>query len=155
MLEDTNALTGGFNDADSLIHLWYSVLLPHRTVSELALRVLPLIREACRTASEKKTGEIFEKTWVFSHGKSLHLSLKKEDWVRMRALCHVPQHLTKVKASAIRTATMMSEERRDFRDRWAFKEPNGSTRLAKQKFREDGLLLPFAHNRAGFDVPNP
>ncbi|KAJ5280880.1 hypothetical protein N7478_006252 [Penicillium angulare] len=155
MLEDKDAPVGGSKATDSLIHLWYSASLPNGIISDIASRVHPLIIEVCCGVSDMAAEEVVEKTWIFSHGNSLHLSLKKEDWFRMQALCRVPPDLTKDKASKIRTATTLADARRDFRDRWAFKEASPSARVSKQKFREDGLLLPFAHNRAGFDIPNP
>lgn len=44
--------------------------------------------------------------------------------------------------------------RADYRDRWYFKDASPFMRVAKQRFREDGLLLPFGHPRIGFDIPN-
>jgi len=58
-------------------------------------------------------------------------------------------------AKEIRKATTLAPERADYRDRWYFKETFPFTRVAKQRFQEDGLLLPFGHPRQGFDVPNP
>lgn len=58
-------------------------------------------------------------------------------------------------AVQIRTAVTLAPERADYRDRWYYKEASPSMRIAKERFREDGLLLPFGHPRAAFDVPNP
>ncbi|KAJ5501693.1 hypothetical protein N7453_006510 [Penicillium expansum] len=154
-LEITSISPGGFTNAESLIHLWYSASLPEDIITQLASRVKPLFTEVCGQISTKATGEIVERTWNFSHNRSLRLALKKEEWYRLEALCEVPSDLTQQKAFHIRTATTLAPERRDFRDRWYFKDATPSIRVLKQKFREDGLLLPFGHDRTGFDHPNP
>lgn len=143
------------NSAESLIHLWYSASLTRDIISDLVSRVKPLFVDVCGKISAKAPGELVEKTWFFSHGRSLSLALNKEDWFRIEDLCDVPSDLTWQKAQDIRTAVTLAPDRRDFRDRWYFKDVTPSVRVAKQKFREDGLLLPFGHTRFGFDIPNP
>ncbi|KAL2835295.1 hypothetical protein BDW59DRAFT_177240 [Aspergillus cavernicola] len=155
-LEETTAETPGvFKSAESLLHLWYSASLPSDIVSQLVSRVKPLIADVCGQISPKAAGAMVEKTWFFSQGRSLRLAVKKEDWFRLEALCDVPSDLTRQKAHDIRIAITLAPERRDYRDRWYFKDATPSVRVSKQKFREDGLLLPFGHNRVGFDIPNP
>ncbi|KAG0156690.1 hypothetical protein PDIDSM_3871 [Penicillium digitatum] len=151
----TSISPGGFTNAESLIHLWYSASLPKDLTAQLASRVKPLFTGVCEQISAKATGEIVERTWTFAHNRSLRLTLRKEEWYRLEALCEVPSDLTPQKALHIRTATTLAPERRDYRDRWYFKDATPSIRMSKQKFREDGLLLPFGHDRVGFDRPNP
>ncbi|KAJ5742608.1 uncharacterized protein N7511_011340 [Penicillium nucicola] len=154
-LEITSIPPGGFANAESLIHLWYSASLPKNITTQLVSRVKPFFTEVCGQITAEATGEIVERTWNFSRKKSLRLVLRKEEWYRLEALCEVPSDLTQQKALHIRTATTLAPERRDFRDRWYFKDTTPSVRLSKQKFREDGLLLPFGYDRADFSSPNP
>jgi hypothetical protein len=49
---------------------------------------------------------------------------------------------------------VVSPERADYRDRWYYKDAYLSMRLAKRKFRIDGLLLLFGHPRTDFNVSN-
>lgn len=142
-------------DVESLIHLWYSASLTSDTMAQLRSRVKPLLSAVCQDILAGSVGTIVEKTWLFSHNKSLRLVLKQEDWFKVEALCEVPSDLTQQKAHDIRTSITLAPERRDYRDRWYFKDAAPSVRVLKQKFREDGLLLPFGHNRMGFDIPNP
>ncbi|KAI3049468.1 hypothetical protein CBS147353_11672 [Aspergillus niger] len=153
--EVTAKIPSSRNSAESLIHLWYSASLTRDIISDLVSRVKPLFVDVCGKISAKAPGELVEKTWFFSHGRSLSLALNKEDWFRIEDLCDVPSDLTWQKAQDIRTAVTLAPDRRDFRDRWYFKDVTPSVRVAKQKFREDGLLLPFGHTRIGFDIPNP
>jgi hypothetical protein len=67
----------------------------------------------------------------------------------------VPEGLTREDAGKIRAATNLAPERADYRDRWYFKDETHFRCIAKQRFREDGLLLPFGHPRQGFNIPNP
>jgi len=73
----------------------------------------------------------------------------------MEAFLEVPTGLTQKSAQQLRAAVVMAPERADYRDRWYFKDASPSMRLAKQQFRDDGLLLPFGHPRVQFSVPNP
>lgn len=154
-LEVTPTPPDGFTPAEALIHLWYSASLPSGILLQLVSRVKPLFTDVCEQISSKGDEEIVEKTWNFSHHRSLRLVLKKEEWFRLEALCELPSGLTQEKAHHIRTAITLAPERQDYRDRWYFKDATPSTRVSKQKFREDGLLLPFGHHRVGFDRPNP
>lgn len=142
-------------DAESLIHIWYSACLSKDITDQLALRVKPLFTEVCGKLFSKATGELVTWTWNFAHNRSLRLSLTKEQWYQTEALCEAPSSLTQQKASHIRTTTTLDPERRDFRDRWFLRDRTPSIRLSKLKFREDGLLLPFGHDRAAFVCPNP
>lgn len=98
---------------------------------------------------------ILGKTWTFTSGNTLRLVLRKEDWLILQTYLDIPDGLTKEEASNIRAATTLALERADYRDRWYFKDQTPFIRLAKQRFREDGLLLPFGHPRLGFNIPNP
>ncbi|KAJ6114080.1 hypothetical protein N7512_007525 [Penicillium capsulatum] len=145
----------GFKTAQSLIHLWYSASLTSDIISELASRVKPLFVDVCRQISSTPAGEIVEKSWFFSNGKSLRLALKKQYWFSLQDLCDVPSNLTRQNALDIRKAITLAPERRDYRDRWYYKDATPSVRVSKQRFREDGLLLPFGSDRLSFDIPNP
>ncbi|KAI5358998.1 hypothetical protein J4E82_011760, partial [Alternaria postmessia] len=96
-----------------------------------------------------------KKTWIFHRDKALSVTLQADQWLRMDAFLEVPAGLTKESAEQLRAAVVMAPERADYRDRWYFKDACPSMRLAKQQFREDGLLLPFGHSRVEFNVPNP
>ncbi|XHG09041.1 hypothetical protein AWENTII_012120 [Aspergillus wentii] len=48
----------------------------------------------------------------------------------------------------------LASSRTDFRDRLMYRLPP-SWRLAKLRFRKDGVLLPFGDSREDFTVPNP
>ncbi|KAL5335956.1 hypothetical protein BJX70DRAFT_390353 [Aspergillus crustosus] len=154
-LEEEPEISSDAITAESLIHLWYSASLSSDITSQLRSRVKPLLTEVCRQLSTEVAGAVVKKTWFFSDNRRLALTLKKEDWFRLEALCEIPLDLTQQKASEIRRATTLAPEQRDFRDRWYFKDATPSVRVAKPKFREDGLLLPFGDDRAGFDLPNP
>ncbi|KAI1655761.1 hypothetical protein F4813DRAFT_153019 [Daldinia decipiens] len=141
--------------AETLIHVWYSATITKDTLSELQSRVKPLISDVCQRAVDGESGISLGKTWTFKSGSSLLLSLKKEDWARVMEFFDVPEDLTLEKARKIRQAITLAPEREDYRDRWYFKDASPSMRVAKQRYREDGLLLAFGHPRIGFDYPNP
>lgn len=141
--------------AEALIHIWYSASIPSSVLSLLQNRVKPLIVELCGRIANKPPNAVLAKTWEFLGGKTIRLVLKKRDWLRLRGFCDLPASMMPKDAVQIRTAVTLAPERADYRDRWYYKEASPSMRIAKQRFREDGLLLPFGHPRAAFDVPNP
>ena len=141
--------------AASLIHIWYSAFLPTNLLSSLKAKVQPLIGAVCAQMEIKPPDTLLGKTWTFLEGSTLRLVLQQKEWLRLHQFLDVPNGLTLEKARSIRAATVLAPERLDYRERWYYKDATPSMRLAKQRFREDGLLLPFGHPRTGFDVPNP
>ncbi|OBT66458.1 hypothetical protein VE03_03695 [Pseudogymnoascus sp. 23342-1-I1] len=141
--------------AEALIHVWYSASIPSSVLSLLQSRVKPLIVELCSRIADRPENAVLAKTWKFSTGQTLRLVLKKTDWLRLQEFCDVPDGMTPEDATRIRTAVTLAPERADYRDRWYYKDACPSMRIAKQRFREDGLLLPFGHPRTAFNVPNP
>lgn len=156
--EDTRTAadsSGVWNSAESLIHLWYSAFICLDLKSQLQARVKPLIADVCNRIIKKPVHALLGKTWTFTSGNTLRLVLRKEDWFTLQTFLDTPDRLTKEEAGNIRAATTLAPERADYRDRWYFKDQTPFMRIAKQRFREDGLLLPFGHPRAGFSITNP
>lgn len=149
--EETNTAS---DIAEALIHVWYSASITGSILSLLQNRVKPLIVELCGKIADKPPNAVLAKTWKFSTGQTLRLVLKKKDWLRLQGFCDIPDGLTSENATKIRRAVTLAPERADYRDRWYYKDASPSMRIAKQRFREDGLLLPFGHPRGDFDVPN-
>ncbi|KFY06924.1 hypothetical protein V492_07605 [Pseudogymnoascus sp. VKM F-4246] len=141
--------------AEALIHVWYSASIPSSVYSLLQNRVKPMIVEVCMRIAGKPPNAVLAKTWEFSAGQTLRLVLKKRDWSRLRVFCDVSDSMTFENATQIRRAVVLAPGRADYRDRWYYKEASPAMRIAKRRFREDGLVLPFGHPRSAFDVPNP
>jgi hypothetical protein len=144
-----------FDFAEALIHVWYSALIPSRILLHLQDRVKPMIADVCSRIANKPPNTILAKTWEISTGRSLRLALKKEDWLKLPEFLDIPDDMTLRDATQIRRAVTLAPERADYRDRWYFKDASPFMRVAKQRFQEDGLLLPFGHPRMAFDIPNP
>lgn len=141
--------------SEALIHLWYSSFISERVLGHLQNRVRPLISDACDEASTLQPGMLMSKTWHFSSQRSLRVELRREKWLKMKEFCEVPETLSYEKAKAIRVSVTLAPQRKDYRERWHFNELSPPIRVARQRFREDGLLLPFGHSRIGFHIPNP
>jgi hypothetical protein len=141
--------------AEGSIHLWYSGFLPSSLATSLKDKVGGLLEDSCTHTVEATHDEMIKKTWTFAPSTVLSVSLPKDKWPLLKKFLEVPADLTAQSAKVIRAKVVMSPERADYRERWYFKDANPSMRLAKQRFRIDGLLLPFGHPRTGFDVPNP
>ncbi len=141
--------------AQSLVHLWYSAYIPADTLSSLQDKVEPLITDVCSRVENLAPEALFENTWKFNSGKTLRVVLSKQQWLSTKKLLLPQQDLTFEMAQQIRHTITLAPERADYRDRWLYKDASPSMRLGKQRFREDGLLLPFGHPRLGFVNPNP
>ncbi|KAF4594736.1 hypothetical protein GQ602_000349 [Ophiocordyceps camponoti-floridani] len=140
---------------EAIIHLWYSAFIPQRVLTRLQQSVGPLINEMCYSIATQPADHIFRKSWEASDGACLSLSLQQKTWFRLRRFLNVPAGITKEKATRIRDAVTSAPERADYRDRWHYNEATPFGRIAKERFRQDGLLLPYGHPRLGFDIPNP
>jgi hypothetical protein len=141
--------------AECLIHIWYSAFLPAGLLSSLKSRVSPLISAVCTEISNREPDDLHKHVWKFRSGSSFCLNLQKKEWHRLERSFNIPEGFGFEEAWKLRAATVMAPERADYRDRWYYKDATTSMRLAKHRFREDGLLLPFGHPRIGFDLPNP
>ncbi|KAK3645816.1 hypothetical protein LTR22_014584 [Elasticomyces elasticus] len=139
--------------ADSVIHIWYSAFLPAVVLADFQRRVQPLVRDVCSRIQAKPPGTALGKTWLFNQIK-IRVILSKEQWFLLGDYFGTVK-LSCQEARALRCAVTLAPERVDFRERWLFKECTAFTRVAKQKFREDGVLLPFGQSRRDFVAPNP
>lgn len=154
-LEEESSIASINALAEILIHIWYSAMITADMLSQLQSKVKPLIEEVCQRIANREPGVLLGKTWHFKSGSTLRLVLKKEEWARILTFIDIPEHFTPSRAREARHSIVLAPERKDYRDRWYFKDATLSMRIAKERFREDGLLLPFGHPRNGFDYPNP
>ncbi|KAF5962848.1 hypothetical protein FBULB1_13786 [Fusarium bulbicola] len=107
----------------------------------------------CDKTKKKPAESLLGKTWTFGK-RSLRLVLRKFAWDKVLRFLDTPAGLTMERANKIRKDVTLAKSRIDYRDRH-FLLISPSTRLAKQRFREDGLLLPFGAGRSELTVPNP
>jgi hypothetical protein len=138
---------------DCIIHLWYSAFVRESDIDLLQHRIRPLIESVCRKIEDKTPESLLGKTWTFGQ-HSLRVVLEKSSWDRLLSFVDVPASLTAERAHEIRAAITLAESRKDYRDRYMYSQ-SPFHRIALNKFREDGLLLPFGSPRHEFREPNP
>ncbi|GFG26617.1 monoterpene epsilon-lactone hydrolase [Aspergillus udagawae] len=138
---------------DCIIHFWYSAFVRESDVDVLRHRIRPLIEDVCNKIKDKKTESLLAKTWNFGR-HSLRVVLERSSWDRLLAVVDPPAGLTADRAREVRAAITLAESRKDYRDRYMYYQ-SPSHRIAFNKFREDGLLLPFGSIRHEFREPNP
>lgn len=141
--------------AEALIHLWYLASVPSIFVTSLKDQVASLLQDSCTHTIEAAYDGMIRKIWTFSRSRVRAITLPKDRWPLVAEYLDVPAELTEQSARKMRAAVVMCPERADYRDRWYFKDAIPSMRLAKRRFRSDGLVLPFSHPRTRFNVPNP
>lgn len=138
---------------DCIIHIWYSALIRKSDLDILQQQIRPLIESVCEKIKSKAPSSLLGKTWTFGE-RSLRLVLEKSSWDSLLFFMDIPEGLTAERANQIRIALTLAESRKDYRDRHLiFQSP--SHRIARNRFREDGLLLPFGSQRCDFREPNP
>ena len=139
--------------APIMLHVWYSAMIPAQMLSALRENILPLIQDVCNKVRAISSQTLLSKTWTFGK-RSLCLVLTKDQWEYLPSFFGVPNGLSADQAQAIRASVVLAPERRDYAERALFTQPP-AWRVCTTKFREDGILLPFASSREDFDTPNP
>lgn len=138
---------------DCMIHVWYSALIRKSDLNVLQRDIRPAIEEVCQNVQDKPQDTMMRKTRT-SREHSLSLVLTKSSWGKLLPYTVVPYGLTAERANQIRRAVTLAASRKDYRDRNLLMQPP-PRRVAKNRFREDGLLLPFGSPRDDFQIPNP
>jgi hypothetical protein len=138
---------------ECMIHVWYSAFLRASDMAILRDRIRPMIEDVCGKIQDKPSDAFLGKTWKLAQ-HSCRIELNKESWGKLLLYLDNIQSLSAEQATQIRSAVTLAPERIDYRDRhMLFLTP--TQRICKQRFREEGILLPFGASRLGFDVPNP
>lgn len=135
------------------IHIWYSAQIRETDMDLLRSSVLPLITDVCSKISSKAPGAVLGKTWIFGD-RSLRLVLTKKEWSTLLDYFEVPEGLSSSQAQQIRTGVTLAKGRRDYRER-RLSAQVPAHRGCINRFREDGILLPFGYSRDLFVAPNP
>ncbi|KAJ6276567.1 hypothetical protein J3E71DRAFT_187021 [Bipolaris maydis] len=153
--DKTSSQPSSDSAVEALIHIWYSAFIPKSLATSLESEIGKLLGDSRTHTTEAVHEGMVRKTWTFSRSKILSITLPPDKWPLVAEYLKTPAGLTQQSAKKIREAVMLSPERADYRDGWYYKDASPSMRLAKRKFRRDGLLLPFSHPRTDFDIPNP
>ena len=112
----------------------------------------PVIEDVCIKVADRVAGSLQAKTW--NVGKcSLRLVLKKESWTTLLSHLHVPPGLTLQQAYDKRVAVTKAEQQQEIHRDLCVLRPEH--RLCREKYRDDGIMLPFGHSKEEFTVPNP
>lgn len=136
-----------------IIHLWYSSFIRTSDVALINKHVRPLIADVCGKISLRSAECLHVKTWHFGTC-SIRVALKKAAWEKLLDFLASP--VTYHDAQKLRTSATMSlspvllDERQHMH---LSRQPQH--RLSLERFSQDGILLPFGHSRADFNVPNP
>jgi hypothetical protein len=138
---------------DTMIHIWYSALIQgsHRNILLGKLRAL--VVDVTQKIANKPLKSLQAKSWSFG-SRTLRLVLTKEIWYKLLERLDVPTDFTAQKAHRTRTTITLAPSRRDYRER-RYMCLSPAHRLSQERYRTDGLLLPFGVSRAKFDTPNP
>lgn len=138
--------------AETVLHLWYSARIRPVDMQHIE-NLRPMIQMVCTKIADRRAGSLQGKTFTIGLS-SIRVILKKEVWAALLESLHVPVGLSIEQAHAIRVAVAKAPQREDHLHRsHMFQKPEH--RVCKDKFRTDGILVPFGCSRKEFTVPNP
>lgn len=138
--------------ASIILHLWYSVAIESEQLSLLQQALLPGYEAMRHSGAQKHLNELRRGSWKSGPVK-LHALIQNKEWLDFPRYLEA-QGMIVTNAQDIRKLTMLNPIQHDNHQRILYRQPPG-WRLARQRFREDGMLLPFGASRDQFDVPNP
>ncbi|KAE9989480.1 hypothetical protein EG327_002636 [Venturia inaequalis] len=139
--------------AETMLHLWYSALIPKAMLQTLRSKVLPLVQSVSNKTKDKSPEALVSKKWTFG-SSSLRLVLQKHYWDVLLQYFENRDYLPTDDAKRARTATTLAPNAKDYIERHLY-TLNRMSRRGHMKFRTDGLLLPFGSSIQEFDTPNP
>ncbi|UKZ48554.1 hypothetical protein TrVGV298_002779 [Trichoderma virens] len=140
---------------DTIIHFWYSAFLTDDIMLYLEEKIQPLLEQVRDKIHNADFDTVIKHTWNFSGGSSIQVSLTAQCWKRVLSSLSIPPGLSYDAAVRRLQEITLDGRKSDYRDRCYSKMQNRFFRVAKQRFREDGMLLPFGHSRLEFRRPNP
>jgi hypothetical protein len=150
-------LAVSIDDADlaseCITHVWYSAFRRQVDLDLLHTHVLPLAKEVCLKIADKSLASLQAKTWRVRKC-SLRLIMSKQAWQLLLACLRVRPELTPSQAQTLRLAAIDKPEGQDSRDLDTLRRLPVH-RISRQRFRDDGMALPFGHSRKTFVIPNP
>ncbi|KJX98201.1 hypothetical protein TI39_contig428g00014 [Zymoseptoria brevis] len=146
------------NDAraiDCMLHVWYSAFITSQDEELLHEKVLPLIWGFLQDPvhKHKPSSALLAHTWHFS-SSSCRVELEKGGWNWLLSSLISAPGLSTARAQQMRSSITNAEQRADIVDRH-FISLTPPARVCAQRFRDDGILLPFGSDRKGFTIPNP
>ncbi|KAK0797734.1 hypothetical protein LTR91_008402 [Friedmanniomyces endolithicus] len=136
---------------DCMLHLWYSSNIQQKHLELLEAKIRPLVEDVILKIADKAAGSLQRKTWILGNN-TFRLTLVKEQWSILLRYLEVPVGVTEPVARHVRTAVTMA--RRDYIDR-SYLAQLPSHRVCMERFRANGILLPFGESTEAFKVPNP
>lgn len=147
------ALNDVARTVDCMLHIWYSAFIKQDHLDILTSTIRPLVEEIVGKIANKSAGAIFGKTWTYG-SRSLRVVSSKEQWSMLLSYLETPQGLSLKQAQEARLEITLAKERQDNKDRRMFAQPPAH-RVCGERFREEGILLPFGQSRKDFILPNP
>jgi hypothetical protein len=136
------------------LHLWYSAKLPISAQSKLRgtfQETLDKIRLHIEKAPHTADTTLVSTTFPLGEKSKMHCILPRSYWKQLFKM--LDMRMSPDEATRRRQLVATNTSRIDYRERHLYILPP-SCRLSKQRYYEDGLLLPFGADRRGFTEPN-
>lgn len=143
---------------DAVLHLWYSAFITqdHYDFLQMTIRAVLDRFHGHGVAKIEADGWVCKKV-VFGES-TLSMQLRDRYWPDLASYLDTANTLQYGEAHSLRQRRLLAEfppeQREDRRDFKTLLQTN-QHRLCWQQLQKDGILLPFGHSRAKFDIPNP
>ncbi|OJJ86188.1 DUF4470 domain-containing protein [Aspergillus glaucus CBS 516.65] len=135
-----------------ILHLWYSAFLSGDLMESIQSKIAPLVKKVVKSKTARDYDNV-EASWA-CNSATLSAELPGKTCSNLASYFPGKANVPFEKASAQRQSVTLAHSRRDYRDRAMLRLPP-SWRLAKLRFRKEGVLLPFGASSERFKVPNP
>lgn len=135
-----------------ILHLWYSAFLSGDLVESIQSKIAPLVKKVVKSKTARDYDNV-EASWA-CNSATLSAELPGKTWSKLASYFPGKANVPFENASAQRQSVTLAHSRRDYRDRAMLRLPP-SWRLAKLRYRKEGVLLPFGASSERFNVPNP
>ncbi|KAI9670303.1 MAG: hypothetical protein M1831_006517 [Alyxoria varia] len=137
---------------DTVIHLWYSARLKPSHVDAVKAHVRPIVADVVDKIQNQGASQMLSKKMKLTGGNTLRVILKRDQWMQLLSKLDSEPPAAVAKQSR---DTMLSA-RIDHHDRALFEiRRNLHQRCSRNKFRHDGVLVPFGACADECTIPNP
>lgn len=143
-------------NAEAFVHLWYSAKLPKQTMDYIRSVVEGPLREAHRVvkyiAESTKTEGMIIPVKIPERSIPVRIHLTAPQWEEVMAFLDPPQRMTPSIAECVRNLDVA--KRPEMTDLMCA-QLDGARAASMNRWRADGILLPYGHSRGLYDTLNP
>ncbi|KAI5922779.1 hypothetical protein F4810DRAFT_671424 [Camillea tinctor] len=141
--------------SEGIIHLWYSAFIPKSLRDNLISKMKKVVDIVMSMAEDPQNLDTIIDEPIKLGLSTIQVRWSVRNWLHIQSLIEAPIPLSAEEAQQIRQQVSLNPNELDERELHYYCQPEPSNRLCLQRFREDGILLPFGTPRDESLVLNP